>query len=60
MKMEPLPREKTHLRVIVKDEYILIPVKIIKHSIKSSVNVQLSRIIIDNSYVILRLWNAQL
>lgn len=50
MKMKPLPREKTHLRVIVKDDYILCPVKRIKHKVsrRKVYNFEVEE---DNSYV---------
>lgn len=50
MKMEPLPREKTHLRVIVKDGYILVPVKSVKHKVsrRKVYNFEVQE---DNSYV---------
>lgn len=50
MKMEPLPREKTHLRVIVKDGYILVPVKSVKHKV-SRRKVYNFEVQDDNSYV---------
>ncbi len=50
MKMVPSTRERTHLRVIVKDDYILCPVKSIKHKV-SRRNVYNFEVEEDNSYV---------